>query len=1333
MKDRSALLLCTSLLAATLTGGCGDKPAPIKAGSLASRIELAAGNVQVKQPGGQWQQAIAGLLLRHGAEVKVGAGDRALIRLDDGSSIFVRHGTQLVLDKAGLRLQSGEVWIDAPKRDGAPPTYHAGTVSVAAAGAGLDLRHANGEVAVYVARGLAVVSATGGRSELQSGERAIIRGKTAPKVGPVAYWEDWTGGMADRRMQAGLGGVGTGKIYALNRGRPGAPPQELEIRSQQVRVHLQDGVARTTVDQRFFNPSSTAVEGYYWFTIPEGAAIDRFALEVNGHVMDGEVVERKQARAAYEASIRMAVDPALLEWIDGRTYRARIFPIPAAGERRIVLSYLQLLPTVDDTVHYVYPMGSGGVRVQEFSLAVDLGEAGKNMQLATTADARIEGGGRRVTMRRSGYRPQGDFLLEAKLKKSAPLRAMRVESGRGEAAYVMLRYVPDVDWTQVKKVPGDVVVVVDTSAGGDQADRQLRSDVAEAILRALSTSDRFALVAADLTPRVLYPAKGLAPADEANVGKALERLSTVARGGATDVGVVFSKALARLHGARQPAVVYIGDGRPTVGELRSDGLAQRVSRTMAGSPARLFTIAVGSDCNHSLLARLARIGGGRTFRVDVAQQAVQEALRFVGSLKTPTITDLTLDVGAGLDQSFSSVAGKLSRGQEVTLLARTHHALPRLVKVTGKLGGKPFSKQYELQTLSGPRYNYVPKLWARRYLTRLLAADREKSRGTIIRLGMDYSLMTPFTSFLVLENEAAYRRWGIQRRPRDPVWGAIPHASLLEVVAAAPLSVFGCKGSTEPPNRPQGHVAKVGERRVANAPSLAARQARLARTEAATTGPGVAAPQPVVKSSLGGKRYKKARAPRDRPRKPAARHRGDKDGASGLEDERRVGGQSAAAARPMADCSDAARRPLMHRQAIWRQRLARTHAIYQALRVYRRAQARCELPHWRDRKALLELVQRRAQQANDVRILLGALRYRKAHDFVRRLLLRRAVTPALAAASLGRDPIDWSIAGPTLDKASPAQRLVELRKLLNTHPSSQGAALRLLTALLSLGKAEEALAVALKLRADGMATPALMQRIGDLLAAAGRPTEARRAYSEVVEFAPNDPAARQLLGDICLRHGWYESAYRQYKTLTQLRTEDPLALLRLAAAAAGAGRVDEALRLERRVSAGQGEPGPRDPRRWARLASAARIAKLMISPPKNVARTESLRQSMERSLRRLQVLVSPGVLYLLSWEDLQARLSFDILAGGQSQPRTDTLAADPIGLTTITSARPSTKKLTARIARVAGARQRALRFQVHVIVWDGQRMRVAAFKGEIPARPANAPAGEPVDVELSLP
>ena len=136
-----AALVCSphDSVARPLARGC-DRTPPKKASSLASRVELAAGYVTVQQPGGQPTQAIAGLLLRHGTTVKVGPGDRALIRLDDGSGVFLRHGTTVTLEPQGLKMSEGEIWVEAPPRDKDPAQYVLGDVTVSASDAGLDSR-----------------------------------------------------------------------------------------------------------------------------------------------------------------------------------------------------------------------------------------------------------------------------------------------------------------------------------------------------------------------------------------------------------------------------------------------------------------------------------------------------------------------------------------------------------------------------------------------------------------------------------------------------------------------------------------------------------------------------------------------------------------------------------------------------------------------------------------------------------------------------------------------------------------------------------------------------------------------------------------------------------------------------------------------------------------------------------------------------------------------------------------------------------------------------------------------------------------------------------------
>ena len=156
--------------------------------------------------------------------------------------------------------------------------------------------------------------------------------------------------------------------------------------------------------------------------------------------------------------------------VDGRSYRARIYPIPANGTRRVVLKYMQILSLVENKTRFVYPLRSDDpVRFDEFALTVDMGEAGPEMRIASSLDARVKIRWEHMSIRRSGYVPQADFQLEFEMKKaSEPLRAWRFAAGADQADYVIVRYVPDLDFAKLRNVQGDIAVVVDTSAAGDK-------------------------------------------------------------------------------------------------------------------------------------------------------------------------------------------------------------------------------------------------------------------------------------------------------------------------------------------------------------------------------------------------------------------------------------------------------------------------------------------------------------------------------------------------------------------------------------------------------------------------------------------------------------------------------------------------------------------------------------------------------------------------------------------------------------------------------------------------------------------------------------------------
>lgn len=1352
---------------------------PAASPQLAASLELAAGEVLLETDGDS-RRLLSGTPLPEGARLRTAEGARALIRLGDGARVYLDEGTTVELSE-GLILVAGRAWLDAPdlERGQAPVSHQVGDAAVALSAGGASLEVRDGEVRVYVADGLAIVSNGSGRTEAAAGERVTLSANAAPQVEAVAFWDDWTGGMGDGSGLNAGGSTGSGSLYAVDRSAPpGSEALPLQIQRQSVNVVMRDELAETKVEQVFFNPSSRDVEGYYWFTIPEGSQLVSFALETNGQLVEGEVVERKKAARTYEETVRKANDPALLEWIDEHTVRARIFPVPALGSRRIVARYQQLLTESDGKLRYSYPLaGPGGKEtagIEDFALTVDLGELAKSYDIATLAEARIEEDGKKVTMRRSGYTPRADFQLELTQRPGTerpPLRLSLLEPGGDQAGYVMVRYSPDIDFDQIPTPDGQVVVVVDTSAAGDPAEYQTRLAVAEAFLRSLSAGDEFAVVSADIRAEVLYPVSGLAKAGPDTVSAALERLAEHGTGGATDLGAIFEEALSRVHGFEQPAVVYIGDGMATSGERSGDALAERLRRSMTGSRARLFTVGVGQEVDGALLHALARIGGGSHLRVQSPEQAIVRALELSGALKTPTITDLDVDLGEGLDDVFISTSGKLSRGQELVVLARTHHDLPKEVTVRGRLGGEAFEKTHSLERTGGVLGQVVPQLWAAAYIERLLGDSRgpEAVRGKVLSLGLEYGLMSPYTSILALESEQAYASAGIQRRKRQlggvrlttnlrdrvPVESRRDNddASLPERILVGALSApFGCDASSAD-EAPGARVADNSKNEAAansvasNAASspAAAADAPVADLKVASAPPPPADGSAVVDEELeagvkaapdrvaartekSGEADRPQRSPDDRDQDTAG---GTRRGI-GSENERKdkVAGQ-----RPQQErerrrlvssikrgrklpCSDASARGLAHRRILWRKRLGSAVTMTQSIENYEAAAGSCEIRGWKDQRTFLRLLQEVAASETDIELLLSHFHDESdAARYVARALLRRLVDPSLIAAvdsTMFGSLVDWiDVDRRVIVEVELDDKLEVVRDALARSPGDPAGEMRLLELLVAGGRLDEAVGRGRRLRDQGLMTPALAQSLGEIMVAHGQTDEAQRLFSEIVEFDPKSATSRKLLGDIFMRHGWYDSAYRQYEDLVELQADDPAAGIRLARAAAGTGRTDEALRTLRKIAAGEGRPGANDPRRYARLHAVAYLAALLDQAD---ASADIPTESVVRELRRLQLFDGPSTWTLLVWEDFEANLILTHADGNGGTHLGDPLVAGDTGLFAL--AAPATGLPALAVRHTGEALSRGIAYTRITITFDGKAFAVKREEGTLPRTPS---------------
>jgi len=422
-------------------------------------------------------------------------------------------------------------------------------------------------------------------------------------------------------------------------------------------------------------------------------------------------------------------------------------------------------------------------------------------------------------------------------------------------------------------------------------------------------------------------------------------------------------------------------------------------------------------------------------------------------------------------------------------------------------------------------------------------------------------------------------------------------------------------------------------------------------------------------------------------------------------------------ARVRNPCSDLARRPLAERAALWTRRLKAAESAQELVDRYQSARAACELDDWRAESRFLQLMQRHVRTPDDAAHVMGQLACQgESRLYLARLLLRRSVDEAFTAAvqrAIFGSSVNWAQVDLDLQAiADPARRLETLRGWVARAPGDSNGTIRLCRALAKAGQADEALAQARRLHERGLMTPLLLREIGDLMARQGQGEEAVRTYSEIVEFDPGSLASRRMLGDIFLGHGWYDAAYRQYRTLTEQQPDDFAGWLRLAASAAGSGRLDEALRLERKVAEAEGTPGPDDPRRWARLMSAARLARAIQSPPAGEGEPAKMVEAFKRKLKELQLFQGPGRLVVVTWEDLGANVGLSPEAVAAA--RGDLIDAANVGLSAVMLP-PGTAAFHPE-ARARGERGgRPIKLMRYDLEWDGKDFQVEVREAALDA------------------
>lgn len=761
-----------------------------------------------------------GAVLAPGRVLRTDARTRAELSLSDGTSLSLDRGTRLSLGEGGrrARLESGSIVADVAHQEGDVAVVSVPSGWVRVLGTKFSLSASGTSSAVEVSRGVVELSDQAKRTvSVRAGEAGRIEPGAAPVVGAATElgaalaWSEAARAQDEEPDQ----GKGLGELVARKPGgedRVGA----VTLASHRVRVRIAGAVARTEVEEVFQNSTDEVLEGVFRFPIPPSAKIDRLALDVDGKLVEGAFVDRDRAAAIWRGAIVHAApevrpqirdeivwvpgpwrDPALLEWQRGGRFELKIFPIPKRGSRRVVLAYTEVVAPTAGVRRYTYPLAhdpGGTTKVGDFAVDVEVRghDASYGVRTAGYEVARSElGDASKLDLTEQNFVPAGDLSVEYALPaRDAELTAWAYEPEAPAAApvpggpaavpggaapalaeaddgspYAAIALSPRLPRPSAEG-PRTLALIVDSSRSMFGEPYQRAARLATRLVRELGESDRVTVLACDATCRTAPPVAGGAAGSQ----EVARFLGSIVPEGASDPVLSVTAALG-TSGAPS-AIVYLGDGAPTVGPIRPATVERAVARAVGGR-AVVTTVAIGADSDSETLSALARGGGGAMRPFVPGETAGEVAYAVIGALGGSTLSDVQVELPEGLTRVAPRRMDSIAAGSESLVLARmTRPSVEGNVVVRGKIGARDFQQSYplKLSATRGASNAFVPRLWASARIQDLERESTTEARASAVRLSTEFSVASRHTSLLVLESPAMFRAFGLDNRRSGPDW-----------------------------------------------------------------------------------------------------------------------------------------------------------------------------------------------------------------------------------------------------------------------------------------------------------------------------------------------------------------------------------------------------------------------------------------------------------------------------------------------------------------------------------------------------------------------------------
>jgi len=568
----------------------------------------------------------------------------------------------------------------------------------------------------------------------------------------------------------------------------GSPHAPIQIRDHDVAIVINNGFARTEVQQVFFNPNAQDLEAVYAFPIPKSASLSEVTIWAGERELHGEVLPKAEAQQVYEEERSAGHDAGLASQQGYQNFEFRVHPVRAQSETRMRIVYYQPLAIDTGVGRYVYPLQDGGTDEAGASFwtshsQVD-GRLSVSLELKSAepvADVRIPGfetaaavekvdaGHYRVRLDRTGASLDNDFVFYYRLADNQPgsIEVIPYRPDATKPGTFMMIVTPGVDLQPLTQ-GADYVYVLDVSGSMQGKLSTLVRGVARA-LGEMKAGDRFRIVTFNNSAREVVPWTTASP-------DAVQRAITTVQGLTPDGGTNLYDGIATgLHGLdadRATSLVLVTDGVTNTGVVDPRAFAKLLRR----QDLRFFGFLLGNNANWPLMQVAAEASGGFYAGVSNADDILGQILLAKSKVTYEAMHDAQLRItGVRVTETTGDYPGKLYRGQQLVVFGRYETAGRARVELKARITGedKVYATDFTFPE-TATEHPEIERLWAMSLIEQVQTARDmgeivpDEADNVVRDLGVTYSIVNEQTSMVVLTDERFAQR-GIERRNQQRV------------------------------------------------------------------------------------------------------------------------------------------------------------------------------------------------------------------------------------------------------------------------------------------------------------------------------------------------------------------------------------------------------------------------------------------------------------------------------------------------------------------------------------------------------------------------------------